>query len=125
MEKEQTLFETLLKLYLKLEDLKRDKENWEAVHTKLKEWKELPAVVASIYNYSVFAIEIKEILVEFFKADIEMTISKVQVEYDKEVRMNKSAWNSEFAGDFDKVERDLERKLTILKSFLNDPDSDK
>ena len=122
--KKESLFETLLNLYFRLEDLKRDNEKWESVRIKLKEWKELPKIVTSIRNYSAFAEEIKEILITFFRADIELTISNVQIEYDDEVESNKRTWNSEFAGDFSKKEDTLSRKLITLKSFIYEHNTD-
>jgi len=117
--KDKTLFETIFHQYVKFTAKKKDADHWVSTWVHLKEWEKLPSVVGKISVYNSVIDETKDVLLKFFKGNLQIALSQTQVEYEDERRMNKAAWNSEFAGDFDKKERQLAHQIKMLEEILN------
>jgi hypothetical protein len=118
----------MLTIYTELRDLYIDSINKYNINSadldlslESKKYEHVPTYKANKETHLEYKNKLKFILKKYFEGDINGDIVAYENEYKKIRKMNEAIWKdygSELAGGFGSDEKELERKIKILKGIL-------
>jgi hypothetical protein len=115
------LFNDLLNLYEEVDKTYHISDQDCKYCLENKKFEKVPGHLAKKDDYLHFKKKLKPLLKEYFKKELEEEILKMEKEYEKEKKMNESIWKdygSELAGDLDKNEKKIGKKIKLLKGIF-------
>jgi hypothetical protein len=119
--KEISLFDKLINLYKETIETHQEDERLLKVCLEKKTYEMVPQLNASVEIHLKFKKSLKNILRENFQIELDAEIEILEKEYKKQQDFSKSAWEmygSELAGDFNKGEVKVGKRLNLLKGIL-------